>query len=491
MQRSTKRVSLTAVAVAAVLGTYFGLPGLVSRTTYAVESAKAEAALGGLADVRDLSLAFKQVAKALSPSVVNIRSIKVIQPSSSPRGFPRDPFRDFFGDDFFDRIRPQLPDGGKQTGLGTGVIVSDDGYILTNNHVVDGADEVNVRLSDDREYKAKVIGADAKTDLAVIKIEETGLRPATLGNSDELEMGEWVLAMGNPFGLSQTLTAGIVSATGRGSVGLVDYGNFIQTDAAINPGNSGGPLVNLRGEVVGINTAIFSRSGGYMGIGFSIPINMAREIKDTILKEGRVVRGYLGVYIQDLNEDLAKSFDYDSTNGALVGRVQPGGPADDAGLKEGDIIRSVDGRDVASSDELRNLIAKTRPGSKVDVVVFRSGEDKSLSVEIGELDSGDTRGDDGGITSGKLGMTLADASDPRLGLPRDQRSGVVVTRVEALGNADRAGLRSGDRIVSVQGNNIDDVSDFHRELRRHEDRGLVRLKVYRGEQSLYRVLSLE
>ncbi|MEM7233537.1 MAG: trypsin-like peptidase domain-containing protein, partial [Planctomycetota bacterium] len=280
------RIQWTAMILGVAALSVFGLPNLVSRATYAVESARAEAAQRELARVEDLSHAFKSVAKALRPSVVSISTVKVIQPTRAPSRRIPSPFRDFFDEDSFGL--PGVPSSpGKQTGLGTGVIVTNDGFIVTNNHVIDGADEVRVRLSDDREYTAKIVGADSKTDIAVIKIDESGLKPAVLGDSDRVDVGEWVLALGSPFGLAQTLTAGIVSAKGRGDVGLVDYGDFIQTDAAINPGNSGGPLVNLRGEVVGINTAIFSQSGGYMGIGFAIPVNMAAEIKDTILRDGK------------------------------------------------------------------------------------------------------------------------------------------------------------------------------------------------------------
>ncbi|MBN1443353.1 MAG: DegQ family serine endoprotease, partial [Planctomycetes bacterium] len=491
MHQTMKRTTVTLLVGLLVLGTYLGLPEIVSRATYAVESARAEAARESLAGVEDLSRAFKSVAKALKPSVVNISSTKVVR-SGFPRGaIPFDsPLREFFGEDFFGRQFPQLPqEGQKQQGLGSGVIVSEDGYILTNNHVVADADEVEVRLSDERTFTAKVVGTDPKTDVAVIKIDAKGLTPAALGDSDELEVGEWVIAVGNPFGLTQTITSGIVSAKGRGNVGIVDYGDFIQTDAAINPGNSGGPLVNLKAEVVGINTAIFSRSGGFMGIGFAIPINMARQIKDTILKDGKVVRGYLGVIIQNLSEDLARSFGYEGRKGALVSRVQPGSPAGKAGLREGDIVAKYDGRAVEDVDDLRNQVAATAPGTEVDLVIFRDGEEKELTLQIGELESG-VAAAKGEVPSETLGMTTRTLSPElakRYGLDPDL-GGVLVESVTPLGSADKAGIARGDLILSVQGERIHDTAGFERELAKHDLETGVRLKIRRGDASLFVIL---
>ena len=291
-----------------------------------------------LTTARDLATAFNKAARSLRPSVVSIRSVARVQPQPVPRRpVPRDvpeEFRRFFEDDLFDDFMPRAPRGGfERRGLGSGVIVSRDGYVVTNNHVIRGATEIDVTLHDGRILSAEVVGADAKTDVAVLKVEDGNLVPAPLGDSDALQVGDWVLAIGTPFELEQTVTAGIVSAKSRSSVGLTDYEDFIQTDAAINPGNSGGPLVNLNGEVVGINTAIASRTGGYMGIGFAIPSNMVRLVKDSLVRDGKVERGQLGALIQDLDEGLARSFGYDSTKGVLIGDVLPDSAAQLAGLQ--------------------------------------------------------------------------------------------------------------------------------------------------------------
>jgi len=281
-----------------------------------------------------------------------------------------------------------MPRKFQQRGQGSGFIISKDGYILINNHVVGDADLIKVKLSDGREFKAKVIGTDPQSDVAVIKIDATNLPVLRLGDSDKLEVGEWVIAIGNPFGLSQTVTVGVVSAKGRSRIGINDYEDFIQTDAAINPGNSGGPLVNIHGEAVGMNTAIFSRSGGYMGIGFAIPINMAKAIKDQLLKKGKVTRGWLGVVIQDIDEELAKSFGLEKTEGVLIAEVSEGSPAEKAGLKQGDIILRLNGKKVDDLGELRNKIALTAPGTKVKLEVLRENKRRTIQVTIGEQPAG-------------------------------------------------------------------------------------------------------
>jgi serine protease Do len=444
-----------------------------------------------------LSTAFEYVAEMVKPSVVSIRSSKKIEVSQRPQ-IPDDlrnsPFRDFFDDDFFERFfgpqgrgRPYV-----QQGLGTGFVVSEDGYILTNNHVVERADEVSVMLSDGREFKAEIIGTDPKTDVAVIKVDGEGLQPVTLGDSDDLRVGGWVVAVGNPFGLSSTITAGIVSATGRSRVGIADYEDFIQTDAAINPGNSGGPLVNLRGEVIGINTAIFSRSGGYMGIGFAIPVNMAKSIMDSLIAEGRVVRGWLGVVIQNLDEGLAQSFGYDDTDGVLVSDVQEDSPADRGGLKSGDIIVRFDGRPVENMDELRLRVAEKKPGEDVEVEIYRDGRDKTLEIEIGALESDEVASTAVEASKPDLGMTVRTVTPQiaaQLGYDEDV-TGVVVTNVEPLGPAARAGLRTRDVIVSVQGENVENVRQFNRVLERRELKAGVRIVVRSGDAKRFVFLQL-
>ena len=479
MMKTTHKWMTAGLVLAAgvVLGLSF--PNLTARVAYAVQSAKADAAASRLSAATDLSDAFANVAEVIRPSVVQISSVKKITPKRrlGIGPFEDNPFREFFGDRFFERILP-MPREYIQRGLGTGVIVSDDGYVLTNNHVVGDADEVSVKLSDNRVFKARVVGTDRKTDLAVLKIDADNLHPARLGDSDRLRVGDWVVAAGNPFGLTASITAGIVSAKGRANVGIADYEDFIQTDAAINPGNSGGPLVNLHGEVIGINTAIFTKSGGYMGIGFAIPINMAKSVMNSLIKEGRVVRGFLGVQIQNLDEGLAKSFGYDGTDGALVADVVPGGPADKAGLKPGDIIVQFNGHKVKDNNDLRARVAATRPGTETTLEIIREGKRIEKRVKIGELESkvaaagGETAPADLGLTVRTLTPEIA----RQLG-SSDYTQGVVVTNVEPLSPAEQAGLRVRDIIVSVQGHPIHNVTEFREQMAQYDIKTGVRLGV--------------
>ena len=445
----------TVVVVASV--SLLVLPDAVSRIAYAVQSGQADAAEEQLASAHGLSAAFERVADVIRPSVVNISSIKRIEAQQPfrrpPSPFFNTPFRDFFGDDFFDRFSvPHSPGRGQvQKGLGTGVIVSDDGHIITNNHVVNDADEVTVKLSDDRTFTAKVVGTDPKTDLAVLKIDAKKLRPATLGDSDGVRIGEWVVAAGNPFGLTSSITAGIVSAKGRANIGVADYEDFIQTDAAINPGNSGGPLVNLRGEVVGINTAIFTKSGGYMGIGFAIPVNMAKSIMESLVRDGRVVRGWLGVLIQDLEKGLADSFGHDGTDGALASDVEPNSPADKAGFERGDIIVRFDGKEVTIGEFEASLAAQPGRDSAID-----------------------------------LGATLRNLTPEaahQLGI--EDNRGVLVLAIDPLGRAARAGIQQHDVIRAVQGEPVEDLSTFREIMSKHRKAAGVRLTIRRGPMRRY------
>jgi len=434
-----------------------------------------------------LSEAFEYVAKVITPSVVTIQATRQAQRAQAPR--VPDSFRGSpFGDEFFERFFG-LPFGGPQAdpgpriqqGQGTGFIVSEDGYILTNNHVVDQADEVRVILTDERSYEAEIVGTDPQTDVAVLKIEATGLQPATLGDSDSLSVGQWVVAAGSPLGLSSTITAGIVSATGRSRVGVTDYEDFIQTDAAINPGNSGGPLVNLRGEVVGMNTAIATRTGGNMGIGFAIPVNMAGHVMRSLIDDGEVRRGWLGVVIQDLTPGLAASFGYEGTDGALISEVTAGGPAERAGFQPGDIITRYNGETVEHMDELRLNIAATAPGSSASFTIFRDGETFTTSVEIGSLR--DSAAASGAPASGPapedLGLRLEDLTAQlaqRLGAPTTL-TGVVVTGVQRGSAAHRAGILPRDIITSVQGESVDGAASFRAAMAKHDLKGGVRLTV--------------
>jgi serine protease Do len=404
----------------------------------------------------ELSQAFEKVAENITPSVVTISTES--KPKKAAPG-KKDPLKEFFGEEFFDKMAP-VP----QRGLGTGVVVDEQGHILTNNHVIGDSSEVTVRLSSEKTVKAKVVGTDPRTDLAVIKLKTKDQlpRPAKLGDSEKLKIGEWVVAAGASFGLDNTITAGIVSAKGRALSGGAQYEDFIQTDAAINPGNSGGPLVNLRGEVVGINTAIVSKSGGYMGIGFAIPINMAKQVLDSLISNGKVTRGWLGVGIQNLNEDLAKSFDYAETEGALVGHVDPKGPAKKAGLQQGDIVVQLGKDKIKNVNQLRNLVASIKPGTSMDITVVRGGKRDTRSVTIGELPAQPTEAEpqeDGSVED--LGMTVEEFDKSSLRRPRtDRTQGLVITQIDPQGVAARADLQPGDIIVSINGKDIDTIDEF-------------------------------
>lgn len=459
-------------------------PGLFANLAYAADAGKAYAAKEQLAMANDLSHAFQYVADAMKPSVVSVKSAKKVR-SMSVRS--RSPFsqlppdmRLFFGDRWIDQFeqleRHPRDESLVQNGIGTGVVISNDGYIVTNNHVIADADEVTVTLSNDKSYKAEIIGTDKKSDLAVLKIDATSLVPAQLGDSDELRVGEWVLAIGSPFGLTQTVTAGIVSATGRQNVGVADYEDFIQTDAAINPGNSGGPLVNLEGKVVGINTAIASRSGGYMGVGFSIPSDMVEKVTQSIIENGTVERGWLGATIQDVTDDLAASFDYKESGGVLIGNVMPDSPAEKAGLKGGDIIYRFDGQEMDSASKLRHTVAGTPPGSTASIRVFREGKWLTLDVTIGTLDdskltfrgSSERKLRDLGLAVQELTPDLAS----RMNIDSDS-TGLIVTNVIQGSISAQAGIRQGDVIVSINGHsptNVNDLADAVAEMQ--SDRGL-------------------
>src|SRR3989344_3985176 len=370
---------ITGVAVGIVFSSRLGwLPIAVSSPTEG--TATTAPALSGPTPPN-----FVPVVKAVMPAVVNISTKRTVrsQGGDVPSQFQDDPFfRQFFGEEFFHRF--QMPRERRESSLGSGVIVDSAGYIVTNNHVVAKADEIKVLLNDKREFTGKVVGTDPKSDIAIVKINAKNLPMVPWGDSDKLEVGEYVLAIGNPFGLNQTVTQGIVSAVGRANVGIADYEDFIQTDAAINPGNSGGALVNARGQLVGINTAIFSRSGGYMGIGFAVPSNMTRAVMDSLIKGGKVVRGWLGVSIQDVTPDLAKQFGLKDSRGALVSEIIPDSPAAAAGIQSGDIITMFNGKTVDSTSILRNTVAQTPVGRTVKVELLREKKTVSVAVKITE-----------------------------------------------------------------------------------------------------------
>lgn len=492
-KRTFAAVLVLLLTGALVVAAIYHVPNAVSQLAYAVERGQSEAAEEKIQTATNLSDAFKHVAKSMRPSVVSISSVKrleVQQPQARQfRGgqIPEE-FRQFFGDDLFERFleTPTPPRGYEQQGLGTGVIVSENGYIITNNHVVSGADEVTVTLSDKRRFKAKVIGTDKPTDLAVVKIEGQNLKPARWGKSSAIEVGDWVLAIGSPFGLEQTVTAGIVSAIGRANIGITDYEDFIQTDAAINPGNSGGPLVNLRGEVIGINIAIASRSGGNMGVGFAIPSDGASAVMTKLVEHGEVERGYLGALIQDLNEDLAASFGYDKTQGVLVGDVVADGPAAQAGLQPGDIVLEFDGKAMTSANQLRNVVAATQAGARAQVRVFREAKEEVFTVEIGRLETeASTRAssaarEDGESASafglGITAQTLTSNIARQLGYD-ESIEGVVVTQVEPGSAAADAGIRPRDVITSVAGVKVKNAAAFRKALEENSAERGIRMQV--------------
>ena len=438
-----------------------------------------------IAAAEELSTAFEVVAETISPSVVMVRSSRAIQATRSRRGRRGSPFEEFFGDEFFDRFNvPPQQRQRIQQGLGSGVIVSESGNILTNNHVVSGADGITVVLTDGREFEAEIVGADPRSDIAVINIDADGLTPADLGDSDQIRVGQWVVAAGNPFGLSSTITTGIVSAKSRSGVGIADYEDFIQTDAAINSGNSGGPLVNLRGEVVGINTAMISQFGGSIGIGFAIPINMAKGIMEDLVSQGQVVRGYLGVRIQDLSAGLAESLGYSTTDGVLVSEVVRGAPAARGGLRSGDIITEFNQSRVEDMARFRMDIADVDPGTQVELAVFREGETVALSVTIEATPTRAMAAPVEPRSNTPLGIdveTLTPERASQLDLDPELR-GVLVTSVGQGGIASQTGIRSGDVITQVQDTPVHDSGGFDDAVREAGLASGVQLTIYRGSQ---------
>lgn len=450
----------------------------------------------GLESLRQTGQAFRQVAKKVSPAVVFIKVEKEVSQGTAgfhtPLGSPfgDELFRHFFG------VPPQLqqphqaPKKRRESGQGSGFLITPDGYILTNNHVVGDANLVSVQMNDGREYEAEIVGTDPGSDLAVIKIDESDLPFLRLGNSEKLEVGDWVLAVGNPFGLSHTLTAGVVSAKGRSGIGLNDYEDFIQTDAAINPGNSGGPLVNLDGDVVGINTAIFSRSGGYMGIGFAIPVDMAKNIKSQLIEHGEVKRGRIGVYIQDMTKDLADSFDLEETTGILITQIVEDSPADDADLKQGDIILEIDGDKVDKVANFRNRVSLTAPGTKVKLTILRDGERETVKVKIGKLDTEVASAKSGSSDLPKFGLSLQQLT-PELAerFGYDDEKGVLVAGVESGSLADRAGIRRGSLILEIDRQRVTSVKKAKKLLKTKKKSHLFLIQ--QGEGTRYVAIKTE
>ncbi len=438
--------------------------------------------------------AFSSVVKKAGPAVVHVRVEKSVtkRMQQNPLEFFNDPFFErFFGPQFRQpRGEQQQPKEFKQRGAGSGFIISSEGHILTNNHVVGEADTITIRLADEREFKAEVIGTDPQSDVALIKIEGKNLPVLPLGNSDKLEVGEWVIAIGSPFELNQTVTVGVVSAKGRSRIGISDYENFIQTDAAINPGNSGGPLLNIHGEVIGMNTAIFSRSGGYMGIGFAIPINMAQAIQQQLLKHGKVTRGWLGVVIQDVTDDLAKSFNLDNTQGVLISEVADDSPASKAGILQGDIINRLNGSEIKDVTALRNKVALILPGTTVNIEIVRDGKTKKLTVTIGEQpENFGKTGFTGDDSLQNMGLTLQDLTqDLAKQFNYEVDQGVLIADVEPDSPAAMANLKAGQLIEEVNKNRVHNLKQLKKVLEESKNGNQVLLRVRAGEYSQYVVL---
>lgn len=439
---------------------------------------------------------FSELVEKQGPAVVNISTTQIVRAPQMFQGAPNLPENDPFYE-FFRRFAPQMPREQESQSLGSGFIISADGFILTNAHVVDRADKITVRLGDKREFKAKVIGADRRTDVALIKIEATGLPKVSLGNPEQVKVGEWVLAIGSPFGFDSSVTAGIVSAKGR-SLNQENYVPFIQTDVAINPGNSGGPLFNLRGDVIGINSQIYSRSGGYMGLSFAIPIDVAMDIVNQLRTTGKVTRGRIGVSIQDVTRELADSFGLSKPAGALISGVEKGGPADKAGVKPSDVILKFDGKTVASSSDLPRIVAATRPGSKVSVQLWRKGSTLDVTLVVGEMQSESVvaesrpqrggRNDDATASETRLGVVVSELNEQQkteLGV----EGGLVIEDLK--GGAARSQLQRGDVILAVGNIEIRSFEQFNEVIRKEPKGKNIALLVRRSEGTVYIPVKLD
>lgn len=505
--KSRKLFFLTSVLVCIgfISGYYYG--GNHSNKGSFLELPKVSAQsnpVSGIEAAKSLGEAFAQIAEKTSDGVVSIsieKEVSAMSPFGSPFDSPFDFFFRFFDDEDMwqqpKRRQPQKPDMEKKhnvpIGAGSGFIISEDGYIVTNNHVVEKADKVTVKLSNGKEFVAKKVGSDPETDVALIKIDAKGLKPLTLGNSDKIKVGEWVVAIGNPFGLEHTVTAGIISAKGRGDLNIVDYADFIQTDAAINPGNSGGPLINLDGEVIGMNTAIFSTNRmapGYMGVGFAIPINMVQYVVNQLRDTGGVERGFLGVGIQNLDPKLGEWLGIKETQGALVTEVQKDSPAEKAGIMKDDVIIEFNGFPVTDAPSLRNRVASTKPGSHVNLVLIRNGERKDIQVDVGRKP-----------TEGSVSVTTEEGKRVELGISvqnlnadlakqfgYEEGEGVLVTEVEPGSPAQLRGVREGTLIKEVNRIPVKNVNEFEDALKKNSGKDSVLLKLKNEKGSEYYVV---
>ena len=495
MKYGKKAGAITSVLSILTLGILIGLlagsktepvPPLQTLPAFAATTAAADNSVVSNQSAAALEAQFSAAVKHAMPAVVSVLSSKTVKVEDN---LPNDPFlRRFFGDMMPENAPPQ-----KERGLGSGVILSSDGYIVTNNHVVDGADQVEVRLPDKTDLKAKVVGADAASDLALLKIEGESYPYLAAAGSGSIDVGDIVFAIGNPFGVGQTVTMGIVSATGRGNLGIEDYEDFIQTDAAINPGNSGGALINANGQLVGINTAIIGRSGGNDGIGFAIPVQMAEKIIGQLRQNGSVTRGYIGAYIQDVSPEIASAFNAKDTNGALVSDVSPDGPGAKAGLKRGDIITAVDGQPIQDGRRLRLLAAGTAPGTTVHMTVVRNGAELHVPVTLGKLPGApegqaNTSDEKGNTLRGLNVQPLTPDIRDQLGLEAGT-TGVVVSGVDG-GAATDAGLQRGDVIQEVDRQPVRTPAELSSAFERDAGKSAL-LLVNRGGKTFFAVLPAE
>ncbi len=477
-----KSALIFAIMVLAILGAGM-FPG---SSAYAQETKISKSAIELLSKNGE---AMAEVISAVRPAVVNISSTHTVKMQGVHQPFLNDPMlRRFFGEEFG---TPEHPKEFKQASLGSGVIVNENGYILTNYHVIKDADEIKIRLSDQREFKGKVIGSDPKTDLAVVRIEAHDLPVLKMGDSGSMKVGETVIAIGNPFGLNQTVTSGIVSAVGRANVGIADYEDFIQTDAAINPGNSGGALVNVRGELIGINTAIFSTSGGYQGIGFAIPSNMAKVVMEALIKNGKVIRGWLGVAIQAFTPELAKQFGLKEEMGVLVGDVTEGSPAEKAGIHRGDVITKYNGRNVKDPGELRNMVAGTPPQKEVSIELLREGKSKTVTVTIAEfpVEVKKAAKEFDNLLKGVRVQELAAELRQKLNVPHPIH-GVIVTDIEE-GSFASAVLAPGDIIMEINKKPVRQLKDYENVVSQIKPHQSILLLLFRGGTTIYVTLSTQ
>ena len=477
------------IVFALAVGILVGLVLAFNWPTGAAPQLATSSASRGMSAPVSFETGFAPIAQAVLPAVVTVTSTRIIRADVSDNPLFQDPFfRRFFGGD----ARGLAPQERKEQGLGSGVVVSGDGLILTNNHVVESSSEVLVLFGENEEYHAKILGTDPQTDIAVLKVDKAkNLKPITLGDSSKVQIGEFVLAIGNPFGVGRTVTMGIISATGRGELGITGYEDFIQTDAAINPGNSGGALVDPEGRLVGINTAILSRSSGNVGIGFAVPVNMARNVMDQIVKQGKVVRGFMGVNIQNLTPAIRSAFKLSEDRGALVSGVEKGGPADKAGLQRGDVVLSLNDQPVQDSRDLRFRIASLRPGSAAHLQVLREGQRRDINVNLGERPEAEEETQaspkESESSSSVLGIQVQDLTPDireQLQLPSGTQ-GAVVAGVEPGSPAGEAGLTEGDVIQEVNRKPVHNVQEMRQALSSAGKNQPILLLINRGGSTTY------